>query len=333
MVVEAIISDIHANLRALEAVLDDIDRKGIKKIRQLGDIIGYGPNPRECFEIVSKDERIVTNLEGNHEKYFLELFKFPDMNLRAAGVNKSAAESSSWTRQQFFGMHPHDASTEEYREKLVDTWVDKVYIEDPPDSIAKPQGLLGRHSGVPDEQWIGVVKDILVSFLKNEKRIYLGYHKDAESFELGPRVENFFAGLEPSLIDGDVMYSHDNVLNPGDGMYTMDKKQRELFKSNIEGIVTIDESCEFAAIRGIEYIFLGHLHDSKIYELPKGYEGIQIVNVGSVGKPRTDPKKRASYVIFDRDEKESPVQLIYLDYPWRKTEKEMRKIPELSNKL
>jgi predicted phosphodiesterase len=46
----AIVSDIHANLEALEAVLEDIRQQGIGEIYCLGDIVGYGPNPRECLE-------------------------------------------------------------------------------------------------------------------------------------------------------------------------------------------------------------------------------------------------------------------------------------------
>ena len=50
----AIISDIHANLEALEAVLADIKQQGITEIYCLGDIIGYGPNPNECIDRVTK---------------------------------------------------------------------------------------------------------------------------------------------------------------------------------------------------------------------------------------------------------------------------------------
>ena len=42
----ALISDIHSNLEALRAVLDDIRGQGVSEIFCLGDIIGYGPNPR-----------------------------------------------------------------------------------------------------------------------------------------------------------------------------------------------------------------------------------------------------------------------------------------------
>ena len=44
----AIISDIHGNYQALKSVIDDINKKGIKNIICLGDIIGKGINSRKC---------------------------------------------------------------------------------------------------------------------------------------------------------------------------------------------------------------------------------------------------------------------------------------------
>ena len=41
----AVISCLHANLAAFQAVLDDIDQQGIKTITCLGDLVGYGPQP------------------------------------------------------------------------------------------------------------------------------------------------------------------------------------------------------------------------------------------------------------------------------------------------
>lgn len=49
--VKAILSDAHGNLEALRAVLDDIDRRGVSVIYNLGDTIGYGPNPLECIDL------------------------------------------------------------------------------------------------------------------------------------------------------------------------------------------------------------------------------------------------------------------------------------------
>jgi predicted phosphodiesterase len=61
----AIISDIHGNLEALQAVLEDIARVGAEEILCLGDVVGYGPNPVECLDLVI--QRCKWSLCGNHE--------------------------------------------------------------------------------------------------------------------------------------------------------------------------------------------------------------------------------------------------------------------------
>lgn len=61
----AIISDIHANLEALYAVLRDIRTQRVNKLFCLGDTIGYGPYPVECLKTVRKICEVV--LCGNHE--------------------------------------------------------------------------------------------------------------------------------------------------------------------------------------------------------------------------------------------------------------------------
>ena len=50
----ALISDIHSNIEALEAVLADIRAQGVTEIYCLGDLVGYGPNPREVIDEVMK---------------------------------------------------------------------------------------------------------------------------------------------------------------------------------------------------------------------------------------------------------------------------------------
>jgi len=58
-------SDIHANLEALEACLADFRKEKLKKLFFLGDIVGYGPNPNECIELVHKKADV--RLLGNHD--------------------------------------------------------------------------------------------------------------------------------------------------------------------------------------------------------------------------------------------------------------------------
>lgn len=61
----AVISDIHSNLPALEAVLEDVDREAPDELWCLGDIVGYGPSPNECVDLVR--ERTALSLCGNHD--------------------------------------------------------------------------------------------------------------------------------------------------------------------------------------------------------------------------------------------------------------------------
>ena len=85
----ALISDIHSNLEGLEAVLADIDAQGIKDIYCLGDIVGYGPNPRECIDLVRKRTQIC--LLGNHDQGAL---------FDPEGFNSVAEKAIFWTREQ-----------------------------------------------------------------------------------------------------------------------------------------------------------------------------------------------------------------------------------------
>ncbi|MEO9884432.1 MAG: metallophosphoesterase family protein [Balneola sp.] len=61
----AVISDIHGNLPALKVVLEKLDHHQPDEWICLGDIVGYGPNPRECLEIIR--ERGINCVMGNHD--------------------------------------------------------------------------------------------------------------------------------------------------------------------------------------------------------------------------------------------------------------------------
>lgn len=62
---KALISDIHGNGEALDAVIEDIDAHGVEEVLFLGDVVGYGPEPEKCIDIV--EERCSVKLCGNHD--------------------------------------------------------------------------------------------------------------------------------------------------------------------------------------------------------------------------------------------------------------------------
>ena len=90
----AVISDIHANLPALNAVMKDIRAQKIKKIYCLGDLVGYGPNPREVVDIAML--RFEFTLRGNHDEAVT--YKLP------RHFNPVAAKSVFWSREK---LKPH----------------------------------------------------------------------------------------------------------------------------------------------------------------------------------------------------------------------------------
>lgn len=65
----AILSDIHGNLPALEAVLAKVDALGCTRIISLGDIAGYYAQPGECIDLLA--QRNVVNIMGNHDYYLV----------------------------------------------------------------------------------------------------------------------------------------------------------------------------------------------------------------------------------------------------------------------
>ncbi|MEL7334975.1 MAG: metallophosphoesterase family protein, partial [Planctomycetota bacterium] len=84
----AIVSDIHGNLTALRAVLADIETQNVESIACLGDVVGYGPNPCECLDIVTGFEFCIL---GNHDNSAL---------FDPEGFNVAAERAIFWTRAQ-----------------------------------------------------------------------------------------------------------------------------------------------------------------------------------------------------------------------------------------
>ncbi len=86
----AFISDIHSNLAALEAVLEDIEKVGgVKRIYCLGDVVGYGPEPFECFDICAEICKAI--IMGNHEHAVIH---------GAFCFRPSAKQAIDWTREE-----------------------------------------------------------------------------------------------------------------------------------------------------------------------------------------------------------------------------------------
>ena len=84
-----VISDVHANLPALQAVLESIEAFGPEEIWCLGDVVGYGAQPDECAALVQ--ERCAVSLNGNHDLAVTGA-------IDAATFSETARAAVGWTR-------------------------------------------------------------------------------------------------------------------------------------------------------------------------------------------------------------------------------------------
>jgi predicted phosphodiesterase len=94
----AIISDIHANLPALEAVLRDIDSKNVNAIYHLGDLTGYAPWPNEVISLLK--ERGIPGIAGNYDSTVATDYKHCGCRADSPHEEKLSHISYEWTRQR-----------------------------------------------------------------------------------------------------------------------------------------------------------------------------------------------------------------------------------------
>jgi predicted phosphodiesterase len=107
----ALISDIHANLPALEAVLEDIDRRQLDATYHVGDLVGYAPWPNETVALLRA--RSIAGVSGNYDSTVAADYKHCGCRYEDARQEALSHESYAWTRQhvtpetkQFLGALP-----------------------------------------------------------------------------------------------------------------------------------------------------------------------------------------------------------------------------------
>ena len=87
-----IISDIHSNLEALQSVIESAEKgSGFDQIWQLGDLVGYGPDPSECIEVIRSYDAV--GVAGNHDLAAIG-------KLSVEAFNAYASMAALWTTEQ-----------------------------------------------------------------------------------------------------------------------------------------------------------------------------------------------------------------------------------------
>jgi diadenosine tetraphosphatase ApaH/serine/threonine PP2A family protein phosphatase len=174
----AVLSDIHGNLEALEAVLADADRSGADTLYSLGDIVGYGPSPAACVELVRR--RAAVSLTGNHDAAVVGLTPLDEFN-------EFARWAVMWTMSH---LEPEQMK----------------YLRSLPYVHRKPEFVLVHASPVEPERWhyIHGMADVDECFAAFKERLcFVGHSHRPGVYAIGEegRVERHGAGerLLPGL--------------------------------------------------------------------------------------------------------------------------------------
>ncbi len=140
----AVISDIHGNQEALASVFEHIRKRGIKDIICLGDVVGYGPNPLECTQMIM--EACDVCLKGNHDEALVEgVYLF----------NPVAKNALEWSRDLFLNTtHPLKSELWEFLQNLplIYTLDDYTFVHGSPLDPTSDY-ILTRNIGIEDKKF------------------------------------------------------------------------------------------------------------------------------------------------------------------------------------
>jgi len=190
----AVVSDVHGNLRALEAVLASADAAGVDEVWCLGDVVGYGARPNECCELVRA--RAAICLAGNHDLVVVGTLGLEEFS-------HDAADAAGWSRERL---------TEENR----------AYLAGLP-SIAQRDGVLLVHGSPRDPVWEYVLSGeaALAALAATDAPLVLvGHSHVALDLRLADaRLEGGLAaaGEEVGLDTGRLLLNPGSVGQPRDG--------------------------------------------------------------------------------------------------------------------
>lgn len=224
----AVISDIHANLPALKAVMKDIRSQKAEKIYCLGDLVGYGPNPREVVDIAML--KFEFTLRGNHDEAVT--FKLP------RHFNPIAAKSVFWSREKLKPQRSRNISSQSFRrwsflrKKLKDV----VRIDDFMFAHGTPKSFYDYIDGIKAAKKVFAMLPIDVTTL------FVGHSHIPVVFaetEQGIRILNYDTPKLPKLRRYRMIINVGSVGQPRDGdvracYVMMDDETNEFYYRRIE---------------------------------------------------------------------------------------------------
>jgi predicted phosphodiesterase len=214
-----VITDIHANIDALDVCLADARQRGYQRTLVLGDIVGYGPDPNAVVERIVALKPVAV-VRGNHDKIAFGIDQ-------AEGFNASARAAAQWTLNQL---------TEEHRNWLTELPQGPTVVDDAVE--------ICHGSPVDEDEYIFDELDARRAIDASSQRLCLfGHTHVAMVFQLVGRALGLLTpGAEPLPIDPESKY----LINPGSVGQPRDTDPRAAY-------VIFDSDAQAVEMYRIEY--------------------------------------------------------------------------------
>lgn len=119
----AVFTDIHGNLPALEEIIKDIKKENFDKVICLGDVIGIGPKPKECLDLIMNNN--IDMVLGNHELYYLNGVKIRNE------TDKEKKKHYDWVKSQLSIKHQEYLKNLNYQISLNNTLFEHFLLRTP----------------------------------------------------------------------------------------------------------------------------------------------------------------------------------------------------------
>ena len=227
-----VISDIHANLAALESVLEDAGK--VDAVWCLGDVVGYGPNPNECIDLLQQQPNLVC-LTGNHDAACYGMVNPITFNFDARQAVKWTQKALTADSLEFLKAQPqtvviddvtlvHGSPRQPTLEYLLDTntaYENMAYFE-------TNYCLIG-HSHIP----------LIFSLENSESEVRLSFPPPGQTQQLQPRA----------------------ILNPGSVGQPRDRDRRASY-------ALFDPEFETWVVKRVEYNINATQEDMRAADMP-----------------------------------------------------------------
>ncbi len=229
----AVVSDIHSNLHALEAVLAAIDEEAPDELWCLGDLVGYGPRPNECCTAIA--ERADVCLAGNHDLAIIGTIDLEEFH-------GDAAAAARWNRDELTS--------------------DSRAILDKLEPQANAHGVALYHGSARDPVWEYVLSDeaaVATLALADSPLVLVGHsHVALQVVVSGEELEG---GLAPAGLELELGGLH-ALLNPGSVGQPRDGDPRAAW-------LLLDLEAQKAEFRRVEYDIARTQEEMREAELPE----------------------------------------------------------------